>query len=615
MTPPVARGRRLRRTARAIACCGALLLAGRAAAAVVEGGPPYPRSTTITDFRLDWGTYRRLAPGSDNWPTTWAGDGNVYTAWGDGPGFGATRVSLGFARLVGNSAASVHGFNLPSDVAAGKSYGLLALGSTLYAWISPGSNAANYDEARLYAAPLGTDRWKAAGWAFTKDDAARLILPTFLQGGKDYAQAGDPDHVYVYAARYDPKDPGQLSTQGASGRSGEIALLRASRTADLLASESWEFYAGVDGSGQPVWSPDPGQLKPVASDKKGVGWTVSAAYDPGLKLYLLATEHGTSFASQYTLLESPNPEGPWHTAAYMTLADPRGRVRSTAFYYNFLADSFSKSGKRFTLVFTGTGNADALNLVDGSFTVKSGGGGGGSGNGNGNSGGNGSNGSSNSSSGTGCTTITTTSSAGSSSTAQTSGSGASGNVDTSSTAQGSAGGTGGSAGGTGGSAGGTGGTGISTDTGCTGDTGATSGTVTTFAGGGSSGSTGGQTTGQQGIQTTQQQQGQQSSGTGSASFSLDPRSFRRDTGTGAGAPPDETGCDTGGTRLLTRRGGAAGAASGAKGGAAAKAEAASAGGDEEAAAAEASPGTPCGSRKNHPPDPANARPAPLRLPM
>ena len=64
---------RRRSVARALACAGVLLLAGRAAAAVIEGKPPYDQSTTITDFEPDWGTFRRLAPGSDNWPTTWAG--------------------------------------------------------------------------------------------------------------------------------------------------------------------------------------------------------------------------------------------------------------------------------------------------------------------------------------------------------------------------------------------------------------------------------------------------------------------------------------------------------------------------------------------------------------
>src|SRR3954451_18212592 len=108
MTAPAARDRRRRSVARALACSGMLLLAGRAAVAANEGSPPYPQSPTITDFEPDWDTFRQLAPGSDNWANTWAASGSVYAAWGDGGGFGTTRVSLGFARLMGNSATSVH---------------------------------------------------------------------------------------------------------------------------------------------------------------------------------------------------------------------------------------------------------------------------------------------------------------------------------------------------------------------------------------------------------------------------------------------------------------------------------------------------------------------------
>ena len=60
---------------------------------------PYPKSQVISDISLDWSTYERRAPGSDNWPITWADDNNQYTSWGDGGGFGGSntegRVSLG----------------------------------------------------------------------------------------------------------------------------------------------------------------------------------------------------------------------------------------------------------------------------------------------------------------------------------------------------------------------------------------------------------------------------------------------------------------------------------------------------------------------------------------
>ncbi len=60
--------------------------------------------------------------------------------------------------------------------------------------------------------------------------------------------------------------------------------------------------------------------------------------------------------------------------AYTTVADPQRRVQTTGFYFNFLPNSFSGDGKSFTLVFTGRGNADALLLVDGRFTLGEAGG-------------------------------------------------------------------------------------------------------------------------------------------------------------------------------------------------------------------------------------------------
>jgi Autotransporter beta-domain len=94
---------------------------------------------------------------------------------------------------------------------------------------------------------------------------------------------------------------------------------------------------------------------------------VSAIYDRALHRYLIMTEHGRSFASRLTLLEAPTVWGPFRTVAYTTVEDPRGRVQSRAFHFNILPNSFSRDGKHFTLAFTGVGDGDALNLVDGSF--------------------------------------------------------------------------------------------------------------------------------------------------------------------------------------------------------------------------------------------------------
>ena len=364
MRTEASRRRCLTVAALAALACASLPATGPAKAA--GGSLPYPKSAAVTSFNLDWNSLQRLAPGSDNWATTWAGDGLVYATWGDGNGFSNTRVSLGFARLSGASARAVHGSNLPGTAPKGKSYGVFALGKTLYAWISPASNAFNYREARLYAAPLGTNAWRHASWAFTKDDPAHLILPTFLQAGQDYGQGGA--YVYVYAPRYAPVQANRLSLQRTPGRGGEIALLRAARGSDLMRRDSWQFFAGLDQNGQPRWSGDARDVKPVITDQNGVGWTVSAIYQPALKRYLVATEHGASFGSHLTLLESPTVYGPWSTVAYTTLTDPKRRIDQTAFHFNLLPNSLS--GNKFTLAFTGTGRSDALLLIDGTFGAK-----------------------------------------------------------------------------------------------------------------------------------------------------------------------------------------------------------------------------------------------------
>src|SRR5262245_3667829 len=86
--------------------CAPAAIAGRDARTSVRSVAPYPPSNIISGLQWDWSTHRKLAPGSDLWPVTWASDGNLYAAWGDGGGFGGTdsdgRVSMGFARLEGS---------------------------------------------------------------------------------------------------------------------------------------------------------------------------------------------------------------------------------------------------------------------------------------------------------------------------------------------------------------------------------------------------------------------------------------------------------------------------------------------------------------------------------
>lgn len=350
-------------------CAGLILLAsalGVRAGTADEAAPPYPPSPVIADVQWDFASWIRLAPGSDNWPITWADDDNQYTAWGDGGGFGGTnedgRVSLGVARIEG-PADGYAGHNVwggkDAEHAAqfeGKSYGIICIGGVLYMWVTPGSGAEGYNEARL---ALSTDygaMWTGAAWAFTK--AEKVVKCAFCQFGRDYAGARD-NYVYSYAVRL--QDDSSLKVQ----RPGQIDLMRVPKDR-IMERSAYEFFAGLDAAGQPMWTSDLAARRPVFEDANGVGWAVSVSYNAGLRRYLLCTEHNESCQGNLGIFDAPEPWGPWTTVGYY---HNWGNLGST-FFWNFANKWLSPDGRRFVLVFTGTDENDAWNTVRGRFIAR-----------------------------------------------------------------------------------------------------------------------------------------------------------------------------------------------------------------------------------------------------
>jgi hypothetical protein len=105
----------------------------------------------------------------------------------------------------------------------------------------------------------------------------------------------------------------------------------------------------------------------VIQDKNGVAWTTAAQYVKGLDRYFVATGNTRNFESRITVLESKKPWGPWRTVAYGKMPGPEKQ----GFHLGFLANSFSKNGRKFTLTYTGIGK-DSLILVDGKFVKAQG---------------------------------------------------------------------------------------------------------------------------------------------------------------------------------------------------------------------------------------------------
>jgi hypothetical protein len=179
----------------------------------VAAASPYPASPVIQSVSFDRSSHTRSAAGSDNWPTTWADDGHLYTSWGDGGGFGSSgsggsdRVSMGVGRVQG-SGSSYQGFNVnggrkpesgrfdwPDNGEEGKSYGMLSLSGDLYMWVTGGELDNFFDFARLYRSTDKGRTWRRANWEFTSG-VENLTTPTILNFGQDYAGARD-NYVFI----------------------------------------------------------------------------------------------------------------------------------------------------------------------------------------------------------------------------------------------------------------------------------------------------------------------------------------------------------------------------------------------------------------------------------
>ena len=352
-----------------------LLLAGPSAKErnVEPRKPPYPPSPVIE--RIDWDFAHRLrqAPGSDLWPMTWAADDNLYTAWGDGGGFGGTnsdgRASLGFARIAGK-AERFEGTNVwggknserPATF-GGKVGALLSVEGTLYAvgGVWPGKAGLKTwscpKEARLlWSADLGKS-WQVSEWTYADAKAPAFGPVSFLNFGKDYAGARDA-FVYLYFTtawwEWAPRQAPPTETY--------LARVPRDRLKDRSA---YEFYQRLGRDGRPRWTAALPERQAVFADPNGRRLS-KVVYNAALKRYLATAAGGQ--VGQLAVFDAPEPWGPWTTVAY---EDNWGGLGTTeALEYDLPTKWISADGKTVWCVFSSAGVLDSFNLVRGTLRLK-----------------------------------------------------------------------------------------------------------------------------------------------------------------------------------------------------------------------------------------------------
>lgn len=131
---------------------------------------------------------------------------------------------------------------------------------------------------------------------------------------------------------------------------------------DLAA---YEFYAGHDERGEPIWTRDFASIKPLLEWNNNMG-CVTATWVPGLGKYLMCVTDGwPGMAKMHSyILEADTLTGPWRMVAYMK------DFGEQAYFLNFPSKFISDDGRTLWLCYSANFTNNAGNLYRGGLKIN-----------------------------------------------------------------------------------------------------------------------------------------------------------------------------------------------------------------------------------------------------
>lgn len=328
------------------------LLPALSSSSMADSDAPYPASKIITKLAWDSDVLKMEGCVSgDNWPIAWV-DGNLQiTAFCDGKGFSKQDpdLSLGFARVLGDPPGfRAENFKSDADTPMGggpkgiKASDMIIVDGVLYMFVRnykpPGLE--DFTNARLACSTNLGVNWMWADWHFSDT----FGCPAFVQFGKNYEGARD-DYVYIASQAND----------SAYGYSPDIVMARVKRDS-VMQRARYDFFAGLDDNGKPLWSQDITKRKPIFTDAKGTQ-RIAITYNAALRRYILATSHLTGKEATHTaalgVFEAPEPWGPWSTVYYDDHWSVKDGQDCRTYHHRFPPKWISADGKTMWLLYSG----------------------------------------------------------------------------------------------------------------------------------------------------------------------------------------------------------------------------------------------------------------------
>ncbi len=332
---------------------------------------------------------------ADTWYPTWAGDGRLYSPYTDGPcprldggtdlsisdgnapqGYGLKRTSTGQAVMEGDSPEDLKIYSLGISHASSLPYhGRYPCGSLMHdsVWyygtycLDPagqaqyGENIYNWpwlgpfvgfrystDKGRTWTACPHTPEEPLFGETGINGYPVKIGAPHFVDFGRNMEHSPD-GKAYLVAHGADIKDSLRRFYNASWITGDQVYLLRVTPSVEHINDPGkYEFYAGKDPEGNPVWSRKFDEIKPLLEWNNNMGCVTVTWNEPRQKYLMCVTDGGNTCSKMNSyILESDQLTGEWKIISYMK------DFGQQAYFLNIPSKFISKDGNTCWLLYSG----------------------------------------------------------------------------------------------------------------------------------------------------------------------------------------------------------------------------------------------------------------------
>ncbi len=331
----------------------------------------------------------------DTWYPSWASNDTMYSPWTDGKtkrldGYtdwsqswvDPVHITTGQGVIVGSDPLSMVAYSIGLDKSspAAPYNGRYPCGSLLHngVWyygtycLGPDDNA-KYGDVKVNWPWIGpfvgfrtsTDyghNWKACphtpanpifGETGMYGNPVKIGAPHFVDFGKNMEHSPD-GKAYLVSHGADLADTKWRFWNDSWITGDQVYLLRVTPSVENINDASkYEFYAGKDEKGIPVWTKDFKKIKPLLEWNNNMG-CVTITYNVPLKKYLMCVTDGGNTVSRMNtyILESDRIDGDWKIITYMK------EFGTQAYFVNIPSKFISDDGETMWLLYSGNFSLD-----------------------------------------------------------------------------------------------------------------------------------------------------------------------------------------------------------------------------------------------------------------